>query len=84
MMKFGDPASYLTAIDEVFNLFQLQDTKSNDRCTTFLHYLADMIQSRLPDVDNFYEDFDLEAGTKGMLSFIFLFISFKCFYLLQF
>ena len=30
-----------------------------------------MIQSRLPDVDNFYEDFDLEAGTKGMVSFIF-------------
>ena len=50
---------------EFFLSFQLQDTKSNDRAVTFLHYLAEIIDAKLPHIRDFCDEFDLERSTKG-------------------
>lgn len=34
--------------------FQLLDTKSTDRKQTLLHFIANVIQEKYPDVNNFY------------------------------
>ena len=39
---------------------------------TFLHYLAEIIGTKLPHLNDFYEDFDLENSTKGIYTFLFL------------
>lgn len=35
-------------------MFQLLDTKSTDRKQTLLHFIANVIQERYPDLNNFY------------------------------
>lgn len=37
-------------------LFQLLDTKSTDRKQTLLHFIANVIQERYPDVNNFHSE----------------------------
>lgn len=36
--------------------FQLLDTKSTDRKQTLLHFIANVIQEKYPDVNNFYSE----------------------------
>ncbi|XP_065065568.1 formin-like protein 1 isoform X2 [Rhopilema esculentum] len=52
------------------SLTKLQDTKTNDRSMTFLHYLAEIISTKLPHLNDFHEDFDLENSTKVSLQMI--------------
>jgi len=52
------------------SLTKLQDTKSNDRAVTFLHYLAEIIDAKLPHIRDFCDEFDLERSTKVSLQMI--------------
>lgn len=48
----GSPA---TSLERLF-VFQLLDTKSTDRKQTLLHFIADVVQERYPDVHNFHSE----------------------------
>lgn len=57
-----------TSLRSLF-LFQLLDTKSTDRKQTLLHFIADVIQERYPDVSNFYSELHfLDKAALGELA----------------
>jgi len=39
------------------SLLKLSDTKSKNENTTLLHYLASLVQKKIPEITNFWEDF---------------------------
>ena len=48
----------------IFN-FQLEDTRSTDRKTTFLGYIVEVVQKKFPDLQDFSEELYLDGATTG-------------------
>ena len=59
--------TYVVLLCSILHLLQLSHTRSADQKTTLLHFLANMVEMKYPDVLDFPKDLrNVEAASRGV------------------